>query len=55
MNIEKFVIDQQENDTEYIFYLRGELTKAQALISQIQMLKSPLCIIKAFMNWKLAV
>jgi anti-sigma B factor antagonist len=25
MNIEKFVIDQQENDEEYVFYLSGEL------------------------------
>jgi anti-sigma B factor antagonist len=25
MNIEKFNIDQQENDDEYVFYLNGEL------------------------------
>jgi anti-sigma B factor antagonist len=25
MNIEKFVIDQQENDEEYVIYLSGEL------------------------------
>lgn len=25
MNIEKFVIDQQENDKEYVVYLNGEL------------------------------
>jgi anti-sigma B factor antagonist len=30
MNIEKFVIDQQENDEEFVFYLSGELDLSAA-------------------------
>jgi len=45
MNIEKFVIDQQENDEEYVFYLTGELdlsvapqlrSALEAIVNQVE-------------------
>lgn len=50
MNIEKFVIDQQENDEEYVFYLTGELDLSvapqlrSALESVVNQVEKPLIL-----------
>jgi len=50
MNIEKFVIDQQENDDEYVVYLNGELDLSvapqlrSALESIVNQVEKPLIL-----------
>jgi anti-sigma B factor antagonist len=50
MNIEKFVIDQQENNEEYVFYLSGELDLSvapqlrSALESVVNQVEKPLIL-----------